>query len=68
MTLNKLDICCQLHPRTKISSICIDNSCQSGPLLCYYCVADNNLKGKHLYHEQNIKSLWDGVAELALEV
>lgn len=63
--LAKLDLYCQYHPKNRVTSICVDNQCLNSPLLCPHCLSEFDHKGKHLYHDGNIKNLWDGVSDLS---
>lgn len=45
--------------------MCTDSQCLSCPLLCSNCLTEFDHKGKHLYHESNLKGIWDGLTDLA---
>ena len=66
--LAKLELFCQFHPKNRINTICTDSQCLSCPLLCSACLSEFDHKGKHLYHENSLKGIWDGLTDIALLV
>lgn len=63
--LTRPELSCQHHPKSRVSIVCTELLCQSNPLLCPTCMNDFDIKNKHLYHEANLRSSWEGLNEVA---